>query len=202
MRPPNQPNPAPRKRINRPLLALPSLLLIYLSGCSGGIPSAARITDFLTGSTPIESPTPTATLSPTPAPTPAPTPQAEETRKPESRKTATQAHAPAENATPASKTTSGIAAVSEAPTLSSPDADPARAQKLIEDLDKIEKRVDRNDLSSDDSQRDILAQKLLQQARTALAGHDNAAAMSLATKASTLLAPLPKLADPDIHATP
>ena len=97
------------------------------------------------------------------------------------------------------------------PTLSSPgldssgsasDGDPAKAAKLIQDIDKTEKRVDRTNLSADDSQRDILAQKLLQEARQALAERDSAAAISLATKASTLLAPLPKLADSAIPPAP
>jgi hypothetical protein len=79
---------------------------------------------------------------------------------------------------------------------------PAKAAKLIQDIDKIEKRVDRKNLSADDSQRDILAQKLLQEAESALAEHDSVAAMSLATKASTLLEPLPKLADTSVPSTP
>ena len=66
---------------------------------------------------------------------------------------------------------------------------------MIGDVDRIETRIDRRNLSDDDSQRDILAQKLLQEAKTALTERDNVAAISLATKASTLLAPLPKLAD-------
>ena len=59
----------------------------------------------------------------------------------------------------------------------------------------MERRIDRKNLSADDSQRDILAQKLLQEANKALADRDSVAAISLATKASTLFAPLPKLAD-------
>src|SRR5271163_2101962 len=99
----------------------------------------------------------------------------------------------------------------DTPTLSSPaldssgsatDADPSKAAKMIQDIDKIEKRVDRTNLSADDSQRDILAQKLLQEAKKALADRDSVAAMSLATKASTLLAPLPKLADSAIPPSP
>ena len=97
------------------------------------------------------------------------------------------------------------------PTLASPsldssqpsnDADPAKAAKMIQDIDKIEKRVDRTNLSADDSQRDILAQRLLQEAKKALADRDSVAAMSLATKASTLLAPLPKLADSAVPPAP
>ncbi len=57
------------------------------------------------------------------------------------------------------------------------------------------RRIDRKNLSGDDSQRDILAQKLLQEANKALADRDSVAAISLATKASTLFEPLPKLAD-------
>ena len=68
--------------------------------------------------------------------------------------------------------------------------DPA---KLIDDVDKIEKRIDRKNLSADEAQRDILAQRLLQGAKKALAERDNVAATSLASKASTLLAPLPKV---------
>lgn len=85
---------------------------------------------------------------------------------------------------------------------SASDGNPEKAAKLIQDVDKIEKRVDRKNLSSDDSQRDILAQKLMQEARKALAEHDSVAAISLATKASTLLEPLPKLADSDIPSSP
>ena len=73
------------------------------------------------------------------------------------------------------------------------EQNPANAAKLIDDLDKLEKRVDRNNLSADDSQRDILAQRLLQSAKKALADRDSVAAMGLANKASTLLAPLPKV---------
>ena len=65
---------------------------------------------------------------------------------------------------------------------------------MIQDVDKIETRVDRKNLDADDSQRDILAQRLLQEAKKSLADHDSVAAISLATKASTLLEPLPKLA--------
>jgi hypothetical protein len=89
------------------------------------------------------------------------------------------------------------------PSLSSPglesaapgESNPAKAAKLIHDVDRMEKRIDRKNLSADDSQRDVLAQKLLQQAKKALADRDSVAAISLATKASTLFAPLPKLAD-------
>jgi hypothetical protein len=75
------------------------------------------------------------------------------------------------------------------------EENPSRAAKMIEDLEKAEKRVDRKNLNADDSQRDILAQRLLQEAKKALADRDNVAALSLATKASTLLEPLPKVAD-------
>lgn len=90
-----------------------------------------------------------------------------------------------------------------APRLSSPaldvpsatgESDPAKAAKLIQNVDAMDKRVDRKNLTADDSQRDILAQKLLQEAKKALADRDSVAAMSLATKASTLFEPLPKLA--------
>jgi hypothetical protein len=82
------------------------------------------------------------------------------------------------------------------------EANPAKAAKLVEDIDKVEKRIDRKNLNADDSQRDILAQRLLQEAKKAIAEHDPVAAMSLATKASTLLEPLPKLADSAIPSTP
>jgi hypothetical protein len=70
---------------------------------------------------------------------------------------------------------------------------PTDASKLIADVDKIEKRIDRKNLSADETQRDILARRLLQGAKKALAERDNVAAISLASKASTLLAPLPKV---------
>ena len=76
---------------------------------------------------------------------------------------------------------------------SSGESNPVNAEKLIDDLDKTEKRIDRNNLSADETQRDILAQRLLQDAKKALADRDNIAATSLATKASILLAPLPKI---------
>jgi hypothetical protein len=82
------------------------------------------------------------------------------------------------------------------------EPNPARAAKLIQDVDKIETRVDRKNLDADDSQRDILAQRLLQEAKKSLADHDSVAAISLATKASTLLEPLPKLADSSIPYAP
>ena len=82
------------------------------------------------------------------------------------------------------------------------DANPSKAAKLIQDVDKVEKQVDRKNLSADDSQRDILAQKLLSEAKGALAERDSIAAISLATKASTLLAPLPKLADSAVPSRP
>ncbi len=77
---------------------------------------------------------------------------------------------------------------------SSSGPDPANAAKLIDEVDKIEKRIDRNDLSADETARDVLAQRLLQDAKKALADRDNVAATSLASKASTLLDPLPKIA--------
>lgn len=106
-----------------------------------------------------------------------------------------------------------VASIAPAPgtyTVSSPalessgtgDANPAKAAKLIQDVDKVEKQVDRKNLSADDSQRDILAQKLLSEAKEALAERDSVAAISLATKASTLLSPLPKLADSAIPSLP
>jgi hypothetical protein len=121
------------------------------------------------------------------------------------------------HATPSSNPATPDAAASVAsiarttPTLSSSalessgtpkDETPARAAKLIADLDKLEKRVDRKNLNADDSQRDILAQRLLQEAKKALAEHDGVAALSLATKASTLLDPLPKIADSAVPPAP
>ncbi|HEY6299722.1 MAG TPA: hypothetical protein VIW95_08765 [Candidatus Binatus sp.] len=82
------------------------------------------------------------------------------------------------------------------------ESNPAKAAKLIQNVDSMERRIDRKNLSADDSQRDILAQKLLQEAKKALADRDSVAAISLATKASTLFAPLPKLADSTIPSTP
>jgi hypothetical protein len=82
------------------------------------------------------------------------------------------------------------------------ESNPAKAAKLIQDVDSMERRIDRKNLSADDSQRDILAQKLLQQAKKALADRDSVAAISLATKSSTLFAPLPKLAASTIPTTP
>jgi len=89
--------------------------------------------------------------------------------------------------------------VLSSPALDTPGAtgesNPARAAKLVQNVDAMDKRIDRKNLTADDSQRDILAQKLLQEAKKALAERDSVAAMSLATKASTLFEPLPKLAD-------
>ena len=82
------------------------------------------------------------------------------------------------------------------------ESNPSKAAKLIQDVDSMERRIDRKNLSADDSQRDILAQKLLQEAKKALADRDSVAAISLATKASTLFAPLPKLAESTIPSTP
>jgi hypothetical protein len=82
------------------------------------------------------------------------------------------------------------------------DSNSAKAAKLIQDVDRMQRRIDRKNLSGDDSQRDILAQKLLQEANKALADRDSVAAISLATKASTLFAPLPELADPVTPAAP
>jgi hypothetical protein len=97
----------------------------------------------------------------------------------------------------------GPSVVHSTPALSSPaldapgatgESNPAKAAKLIQNVDAMNKLVDRKNLTADDSQRDILAQKLLQEAKKALADRDSVAAMSLATKASTLFAPLPRLA--------
>jgi hypothetical protein len=118
-------------------------------------------------------------------------------------------------ATPASSPSltadAGGSVTHSTPRLSSPaldtsgatgESNPARAAKLIQNVDAMDKRVDRKNLSADDSQRDILAQKLLQEAKKALADRDSVAAMSLATKASTLFEPLPKLADSSVAPAP
>ena len=114
----------------------------------------------------------------------------------------------ANRATPASSPSlamadpTGSAGARTTPTLSThaldspgPSGDSAKAAKLIHDVDRMARRIDRKNLSGDDSQRDILAQKLLQEANKALADRDSVAAISLATKASTLFEPLPKLAE-------
>lgn len=107
---------------------------------------------------------------------------------------------------PGRSSVAGIRSTLSSPALESSgpseESNPVKAAKLIQDVDKMEKRVDRKNLSADDSQRDILAQKLLQQANKALTDRDSVAAISLATKASTLFAPLPKLADSTILSTP
>jgi hypothetical protein len=124
---------------------------------------------------------------------------------------AARTHSTPSVSSPAPEAGASIVSISRTtPTLSSaaessgpPTEDnPSRAAKLIADLDKIEKRVDRKNLNADDSQRDILAQRLLQEAKKALADHDSVAALSLGTKASTLLEPLPKLADSTLPPTP
>jgi hypothetical protein len=90
----------------------------------------------------------------------------------------------------------GIATPGHPVVASSGEPNPVNSAKLVDDVDKTEKRIDRNNLSADESQRDILAQKMLQDAKKALADRDNVAATSLATKASILLAPLPKIPSP------
>jgi len=100
--------------------------------------------------------------------------------------------------TPAARPTLSLesratAAVSAPDVATAAEPTPTDAAKLIDDVDKIEKRIDRKNLSADEAQRDILAQRLLQGAKKALAERDNVAATSLASKASTLLAPLPKV---------
>jgi hypothetical protein len=109
---------------------------------------------------------------------------------------------PASNPSLAMSDPSGAAGARTTPSVSTPalessapSGDSAKAAKLIQDVDKMARRIDRKNLSGDDSQRDILAQKLLQEANKALADRDSVAAISLATKASTLFEPLPKLAD-------
>jgi hypothetical protein len=82
------------------------------------------------------------------------------------------------------------------------ESDLAKAAKLIRNVDAMDKRIDRKNLTADDSQRDVLAQKLLQEAKKALVDRDSVAATSLATKASTLFEPLPKLADSSVPLAP
>ena len=220
------------KRINRPGIwrvhGLLPLSLIFLAGCSGGMSSFPRVANFFGEA----SATPTPAASPTPiATTPTvPSPAASDTTVHPGRKSPKQTRAASENTAAASKRSAVssretpssapstaapsagvVSAMRTTPTLSSSalessgstaEGNPEKAAKLIQDIDQIENRVDRRNLSSDDSQRDILAQKLLQEAKKSLAEHDSVAAMSLATKASTLLAPLPKLADSDIPSSP
>jgi len=129
-----------------------------------------------------------------------------ETSGPASRSTPGDALAPdgvpAPTPAPRPKSTADLKTVVSSATASLPvvassgESSPVNAEKLIDDLDKTEKRIDRNNLSADETQRDILAQRLLQDAKKALADHDNIAATSLATKASILLAPLPKVPGP------
>ena len=104
----------------------------------------------------------------------------------------TSAHDPSARTTP----TASSPALEPMGTAGQPDL--AKAAKLIRNVDEIDKRVDRKNLSADDSQRDILAQKLLQEAKKALVDRDSVAATSLATKASTLFEPLPKLAETSV----
>jgi pyruvate/2-oxoglutarate dehydrogenase complex dihydrolipoamide acyltransferase (E2) component len=117
-------------------------------------------------------------------------------------------------ATPASSpvlTTDASSVTHSTPTMSSPaldtpgvtgESNPATAARLIQNVDAMDRRVDRKNLTADDSQRDILAQRLLQKAKKALEDRDSVAAMSLATKASTLFAPLPKLTASSIAPAP
>jgi len=103
--------------------------------------------------------------------------------------------------TPAARPTlslesSATASASAPPVATVAEPSPTDAAKLIADVEKIEKRIDRINLSADEAQRDILAKRLLQGAKKALAERDNVAALSLASKASTLLAPLPKIPSP------
>lgn len=108
--------------------------------------------------------------------------------------------------TSAREPSSRIAPAASSPALeamgTSGESDLAKAAKLIRNVDVMDKKVDRKNLTADDSQRDILAQKLLQEAKKALVDRDSIAAISLATKASTLFEPLPKLADSSIAPPP
>src|SRR5579863_8158166 len=117
--------------------------------------------------------------------------------------TTNEASGPTPSAQPKSTAILKSTATANLPVMaSSGEPNPADAAKLIDDVDKVEKRIDRNNLSADESQRDVLAQRMLQDAKNALADRDNVAAISLATKASTLLAPLPKTSgssSPSIH---
>jgi len=119
---------------------------------------------------------------------------------------ATPAASPLLTADPRSSSVVRSTSTVRSPALDTPGAtgesNPARAARLIQNVDAMDKRVDRKNLTADDSQRDILAQKLLQGAKKALEDHDSVAAMSLATKASTLFAPLPKLAASSVPPAP
>jgi hypothetical protein len=144
---------------------------------------AASVANRIEGSGPSSS---DVSLEPSPAAAPANTPIA----------IAGNRSTPASSRpTPTSSTLASVTRTTGLETSGPVETGPGRAAKLIQDIDKIEKRIDRKNLSADDSQRDILAQKLLQEAKKALAQRDSVAAMSLATKASTLLGPLPKLAE-------
>jgi len=219
-------------RFVRQIGGIVSLALMALAGCSGGTPSMAGFfSNLFQSPTPTVTATSTTTPTPTPTPAAEAEHPAKRIARP-ARVAAKPSsggaaiggghHADvslepnsggaAASATPAAAAPAAAGATMEGtPTLSSSslessgstgDASPAKAAKLIDDIDKIEKRVDRQSLSADDSQRDILAQKLLLKAKEALTERDSAAAMSLATKASTLLAPLPKLADSTVPPTP
>jgi hypothetical protein len=103
--------------------------------------------------------------------------------------------------TPAARPTlslesSATASASAPPAAIAAEPSAMDAAKLIAEVDKIENLIDRNNLSADEAQRDILAQRLLLGASKALAERDHVAAISLANKASTLLAPLPKIPSP------
>src|SRR5258708_7238800 len=103
---------------------------------------------------------------------------------------------------PSARTTPAASSPALAAMGTSGESELAKAAKLIRNVDAMDKKVDRKNLSADDSQRDVLAQKLLQQAKKALDDRDSIAAISLATKASTLFEPLPRLADTSVPSAP
>lgn len=71
-----------------------------------------------------------------------------------------------------------------------------KAERMIREVTRIAKQIDLKNLSANDSKRYVLAEKLIGNAEKTRADHDFAAAASLANKASDLLAPLPRLAEP------
>jgi hypothetical protein len=70
-----------------------------------------------------------------------------------------------------------------------------KAQRKIDEVNRTAKQIDSKNLSTGDSSRYALAEKLIRNAEKTWAEHDFAAAASLAKKASDLLAPLPRLAE-------
>ena len=143
--------------------------------------------------TPLPEPTPTET--PTPTPTATPTPNAH-AKKHHHKAVSTTAETP--TPTPVMENTPAAAAPSAKLEMVAPSAaataepDP-NTVKLVDDVSRTAQQIDRKSLGADDQRRAQLADALVASAKQALADHDYAAADSLATKASVLLAPLPKV---------